>query len=227
MRFHHTLLVLAAVAALPATSAPAADLLIVRPLDTAAITIDSGLSFAALAGENNARRNAASPAALAARVFHPHFGAAFARAARRIEVIDSSAAPAPFDDPDSSRFRLVVTSLRFTQATRAVARRTVPPSPPGFDPTTGQMTPGVRRAYSEGPGLMTTLTATAAWVIRDVHGDSTFRAGEAAGSASFRGDAHDARRADWDKAARDLALDLLRRTPFAPGDGPLPHEERP
>src|SRR5690606_4557239 len=97
---------------------------------------------------------------------------------------------------------------------RTVARRTVPPSPVGFDPATGLLTPGVRRAYSEGPGRMTTLTATAMWEVRDHASGSLLAAGEASGSGEFRGEPG---RADWDKAARELALDILRQTPFTPG----------
>lgn len=197
-----------------AGSRPAPDLLIVAPLDTAVVTVDPLVATTALADrEPSTRRAAPSPALSVARAFHPRFGETVARAARRVEVIDSSAARLPLLDPDSSRFSLTVTGLAFTQSTRTVARRTVPPSPPGFDPATGEMTPGVRRAYTEGPGLVTTLTVTATWVVRDRDGDSTRAAGTTSGASEFRGDA---RRSDWDKAARDLALNVLRRTPFSP-----------
>jgi hypothetical protein len=199
--------------ALSTAASPLPALLIVHPLDTAVVTLDSGLSVAALAGDKPSRRNAPSPALLVVRRFHPAFGAAIAHAARRIEVIDSSTARIPLVDPDSSRLSLVVDALSCAQTTRTVGRRTVPPSPPGFDPTTGAMTPGVRRAYSEGPGLMTTLTATATWRIHDREGDSTVLSGRATGATTFRGAP---RRSDWEQAARTLALQVLSQTPFSP-----------
>jgi hypothetical protein len=188
------------------------DLLFVPPLDTTAVVVDSTVSVAALESAKAARRNAPSPAALVAREVYPHFGAALARAARGVEVIDSSAA-ASQGDPDSSRFRLVIQSFEVSQASRTVARRTVPPSPPGFDPATGEMTPGVRRAYSEGPGKMTTLTATAAWHLWDLAGDSVLASGKASGATVFRGDAQ---RKNWNEAARELAMSLLQQTKFSP-----------
>lgn len=203
---------------LTATAEPTQDLLLVLPLDTAVVAVDSNVSVSALP-RGSSRRDAAapSPAPRIARGFHPAFGSAIFYAARGVEVIDSSAATAPFDDPDSSRYSLVIEALHFSQTTRTVARRTVPPSPPGFDPATGMMTPGVHRAYSEGPGRMTTLSVSASWSIRDHAGDSALVTGDAVGTTVFRGDA---RRVDWEAAARVLALDLLRRTPFSPDDVP-------
>lgn len=218
------------------------DLLLVLPLDTAAVAVDSGVS-ATLAKESKAaqraRRPAVSPAAHIARVFHPVFGDAIAHAARGVEVVDSSAAtrfpasPASAASPatetgagmgvtiprdvDSSRYVLTLDAVKVTRSTRTVARRTVPRSQPDFNPTTGLLTPGVRRSYSEGPGRMTTLTATASWRVWDHAGDSALVTGEAVGTTVFRGTA---RRTDWEAAARVLALDLLRRTPFTPDDTP-------
>lgn len=214
------------------------DLLLVLPLDTAVVAVDSGAS-ATLAHESKAaqraRRPAVSPAAHIARVFHPVFGDAIAHAARGVEVVDSSAAtrfpasPAspPTEtkpgmsviprDADSSRYVLTLDAVKVTRTTRTVARRTVPRSQPDFNPTTGLLTPGVRRSYSEGPGRMTTLTATASWRVWDHAGDSALVTGEAVGTTVFRGTA---RRTDWEAAARVLALDLLRRTPFTPDDTP-------
>lgn len=204
---------------LTATAEPAPDLLLVLPLDTAFVTVDSNVALSGL--PRNSRRDvASSPAPRIARGFHPAFGSAVFHAARGVEVIDSSAAIAPFDDPDSSRYALAIEALRFSQSTRTVARRTVPPSPPGFDPTTGLLTPGVRRAYTEGPGRMTTLSVSASWSIRDRAGDSTLASGEASGLAFFRGQP---RRGDWEAAARDLALNVLRQTSFTPGGPALPN----
>jgi hypothetical protein len=213
------------------------DLLIVWPLDTAVVQLDSGVPTEPLLGERNKRR-APSSAFRIAREFHPRFGAAVALAARNVGVIDSSAAGAEvlslgervrlpdtaagtiltFDlpvaaDADSARYALVFGSLAITQESKSVARRFVPPSPPGFDPATGQMTPGLRSGYMEGPGLMTTLTATAAWVIWDRDAGVAVAHGTAVGNSSFRGDA---RRSNWDEAARELAKDVLRQTPFSP-----------
>lgn len=198
------------------------DLLLVLPLDTALVALDSGVSVAALTDGESARRNAPSPAALVARRFHPTFGKAIAHAARGVEVIDSSAANAPvtWPDADSSRFTMAIEILTITQEVRTVARRTVPRSLPDFDPTTGLLTPGVRRSYSEGPGRMTTLTATATWTLWDHASARAFAAGQAAGTVEFRGDAQRATVRDWEAAARALALDVLRRTPFAPDDVP-------
>lgn len=223
------------------------DLLIILPLDTAAVTYDDETPVDALATEEDnkrpARRAVTSPAVHIARVFHPAFGAAVAHAARRVEVIDSSAAAVPCDDPDWSRYRLIVETLHLSHATATVARRTVPPSPPGFDPATGMMTPGVRRAYTEGPGRMTTLKAVASWTLHDTRGEApaarqngdardtvhvqVIAAGTATGTAVFRGDAGDARRTDWEAAARALALDVLAQTAFAPGGFPPPPHRDP
>lgn len=230
------LLPFGALAALAANPAPA-DLLLVWPLDTAVVSIDSSVSTAVLTTGKAARRAAPSPALLVAREFHPRFGAAIAHAARRVEVVDSSAAnpdplrvfenvrlkPAGGDsvtfslpvvpDADSARYALVLGALSFSRMTKTVARRFVEPSPPKFDPATGEMTPGRHKGYSEGPGRMTTLAARASWVVWDRDAGVALAVGTATGSASFRGEA---RRPDWDEAARELAKDLLRQTPFTP-----------
>lgn len=200
----------------------AQPLLLVLPLDTLLVTVAPGVSVAALTDGKPARRNVPSPAALLARALHPAFGKAIAHAARGVEVIDSSAArpPVTWPDPDSSRFTLVVEDLTVTQEARTVARRTVPRSLPDFDPTTGLLTPGGHRSYSEGPGRMTTLTATATWSVWDHAGDSALAAGTALGTTEFRGDARRATVRDWEAAARALALDVLRRTPFTPDGTP-------
>lgn len=227
---------LTALALLTGTSAArdAQDLLLVLPLDTAVLVVDSGVPVDALRIKKTSRRDKPSPNARVARAFHPAFGDAIAHAARGVDVIDSSAAHATvtWPDADSSRYVLIIESLAISRSTRTSARRTVPPSPPHFDPTTGLLMPGVRRSYSEGPARVTTLTAVAAWSIRDQagngendekDGDSVVATGTATGTTEFRGDA---RRADWSDAARALALDLLRHTSFAPDDVP-PARTRP
>lgn len=215
------------------------DLLIVWPLDTAVVSIDSSVATEALNPGRTARhpRSSPSPAALVAREFHPRFGAAVAHAARQVEVVDSSAAPSQLlslfevvrlrlpsgdtaafalpvvADADSARFALVLGKLSVTTSNKTVARRFVEPSPAGFDPATGEMTPGRHKGYSEGPGKMTTLTARATWVIWDRNAGVPVALGKATAASSFRGAS---RKPDWDEVARELAKDVLRQSPFTP-----------
>jgi len=202
------LAILLAVVAATATAATAAtatssEKLFVLPLDTGVVALDSGLTTAALTREEDT--GSFSPLALVARAFQPRFAAAVARAARRVDAVRSA---------DSSvRYELRLDSLGFSLRTRLAGRRFVPPSPPAFDPATNEMSPGDRSGHAEGPGWMSTLTATAAWTLRDRAGDSVLARGTSAGAASFRGDA---RREDWNRAARELAKAVLRGTPFSP-----------
>lgn len=198
-------------AAFPIIATPT-DLLLVAPLDTAAVSLHGAVPTSALQDDKDARR-AYSPAALIARGFHPRFSAAIALAARGIVVIDLSAPGAAARTEDSARYTLRVHALTVSQTTRTVARRTIPPEPPGFDPATGQMTPGTRRAHTEGPGQVSTLTATASWVLWDNAGDSAFVHSTSAGTSAYRGEAA---RHNWDEAARELAKALLHKTPFSP-----------
>jgi hypothetical protein len=193
------------------TLAVSSDRVLVAPLDTAAVSLDGAVPTSALQDDEEARRT--SPAALIAREFHPRFGAAIALAARGIVVIDLSTPGAAARTEDTARYSLRVHALTVSQTTRTVARRTIPPEPPGFDPATGQMTPGTRRARTEGPGQMSTLTATASWVLWDNAGDSAFVHATSAGASTYRGEAA---RHNWDEAARELAKALLHKTPFSP-----------
>jgi hypothetical protein len=235
-----TIVILGTIALLPreaaAEEATANDLLIVWPIDSTEITIDNSVSTAALLTQNSRRRGDDLPVELVARSF-TLFGDALSRAARNVDVIDSSAAPLSrlfpnrivtaysaesgtlaFSlprqrDAESARYALVLRQLSFSQETRTVARRTVAPSPPGFDPATGMLTPGIRRAYTEGPGRITTLTVKRRWLIWDYSTEAALLVGTAQGTSSFRGDA---RRSNWDEAVRALAKDLLRQTNFSP-----------
>lgn len=175
----------------------------VLPLDTLVVTLDSGLSASALEREEDA--GSPSSAALVARAFHPRFASAVARAARRVDVVR------PADS--SARYALRLDSLGFSLRARTVGRRFVPPTPPGFDPATGEMSPGERSGHVEGPGWVNTLSATAKWTLRDREADSVLAHGTSTGAASFRGDAG---RDDWNRAARELAKAVLRGTPFSP-----------
>ncbi len=198
-RLHGFLFLLAVSTAHPAPES-ALDRLRVASLDTSVVGSDSAFSAAPPAdGEGETP----SLAAFVADAFHPRFAATVARAARGVR---------PARDTNA-RYVLSLDSLAFSTRSRAVARRFVPPSPPGFDPATGEATPGERRGRVEGPGLMNTLTATARWTLWDRAGDSAAARGIATGSSSFRAEA---RRGDWEAAARELALAVLRETPFAP-----------
>lgn len=245
MRFHpFTSLVAltACMAVAPQAAAPTPpDLLLILPLDTAHVAVAADVSTAALGPETStrpsSRKTAPSPTLLVARAVFPAFGVSLARMMNAgqgadqimggIEAIDSSASRMALTevDVDSSRYRLVIDTLHVAQSARTVARRTVPPSPPAYDPTTGTMTPGVRRATTEGPGRMTTLTLTAAWTIVDrtanVEANPILARGTAVGRIEFRGGMSDARLADWEAAARALALDLMKTPPFVtPKAGP-------
>jgi|GEM_PF-3152004 len=247
-RYSSLIALTASLAVVPHAAPTPPDLLLILPVDTARVVLDSTTSTAALGPETPARasrKSTPSPAALVARVVFPVFGAAVTRMTSAgdgaggmmggLEAIDSSASRMAVTDvdADSARYRLVIDTLRVTQSTRTVARRTVPPTPPAYDPTTGMMTPGVRRAITEGPGRVTTLTLNAAWSILDraagrgvdrtAEGDANpiLARGTATGRADFRGGMADARRADWEAAARALALDLTRTPPFTtPKAGP-------
>jgi hypothetical protein len=178
--------------------------LLVLPLDTAAVFIDSGLATLALVHEDDTPALAA-PRALIARRFYPTFTTAVSRAARRVDV-------ARFPD-SSARYVLRIDSLGFSRRTRTVGRRFVPPSPPEFDPATGEMSAGDRTGHAEGPGWMNTLTATAKWNLWDRARDSSVARGVSSGASEFRGDAT---REAWNAAARELAKAILRGTPFSP-----------
>jgi hypothetical protein len=208
-----TLLLCSTVLASTATEKPPASLFL-PPLDTTVVKLDSSVSTATLA-EEKVRRNGPSPSALVAQQFYPRFGAAFALAIRHAEVVDSSAAGSNgFDTARTAPdYTLAIGYLSLAQTSKTVARQFVAPSPPAFDPATGQMTPGLHRGYSEGPGIVSTLTATVAWTIRDRAADTALAHGTAVGSASFRGEA---RKAHWDEAARELAKNILYQTRFAP-----------
>ena len=195
------------------TGYPVPDLLFVGPLDTAVVRVDSTVDASVLASSKT-RRQAPSDAALIARKFYPSFGGAVALAARKVEVIDSSAAaPASPSNPDSARYLLVIQALSFSQSSVNVPRRYLPPTPPAFDPATGEMKPGNRKGYAEGPGRVTTLTARAQWVLWDNTARATAARGTATGESSYRGSAG---KAQWDETARELAKALLRQTAFTP-----------
>jgi hypothetical protein len=186
--------------------------LAITPTDTAVVRVDSTVDRTGLIPTRKMRA-APSPAAQVAAKFHPAFAEAIRRAARNVEVV---ATPDP--SPDSARYELSLTSLTFSQATVGVARRFHPPTPPSYDPATGEMNPGERKGYAEGPGRETTLTAQAQWVIRDRNtgvpaGKSGAARGAASGSASTRGEIGTSQ---WDEAARELAKDILRQSNFAP-----------
>ncbi len=206
------------------------DLMWVPPLDTSGIVFADRADPVAVFHRGPAR-TAPSPALLVAREFQPRFGAAIALASRNVDVIDSSAASLepldgarelesgaatfrlPAADADSSRYVLLIGSLDFSFESRNMPRRYVRPTPPSFDPATGQLEPGIRKGYTEGAGIMNTLSVTATWMIRDNAGDSVLAHGTASGSSTFR---RDARSANWAEAARELAKDVLRQTPFTP-----------
>ncbi len=217
------------------------DLLLVWPLDTAIVSLDSSVSTdvltEGLTAGKPARLSRSSPALLVTRAFHPRFGEAIAHAARKVDVVDSSAANASLwsvaeevrvrlangdsatfalpvaADADSARYAMVLGRLAFSERTKTMGRRFLEPTPPGFDPATGEMTPGRHKGYSEGPGKWTTLTAKTVWLIWDRNAGVPVVAGTATASALFRGSA---RKSDWDEVARELAKDLLRQTPFTP-----------
>jgi hypothetical protein len=196
-------------------SAAPRERLRVLPLDTTVVVLDTGISTLALIPENDDLSSDAEPvshAVLISKEFHPRFAMAVARAARRVDVVVFAHAAGD----TSSRYELRLDSLGFSQRTRAVGRRFVPPSQPEFDPATGEMTPGERRGHAEGPGRVTTLAATAKWVLWNRAGDSALTTGISTGAASFRGDSDDVRREHWSKAARELAKSVLRGTPFSP-----------
>jgi hypothetical protein len=192
-------------------AAPPPDLLFVGPLDTAVVRLDSGVDASVLASAKASRRPL-SEAALIARNFHPKFGEAVSRAARKVEVIDSSGALSS-RDPDSSRYVLVLKALSFSRSSVNVPRRYHPPTPPVFDPATGSMNPGNRKGYAEGPGRVTTLNARAQWVLWDNAARSPAARGTASGSSSYRGEAG---KGQWEEAARELAKDVLKQTGFSP-----------
>jgi hypothetical protein len=234
LRFFLSLILLLGVF-LSASAKTPIEALLVAPLDTLAVRLDSTVDATALANAS-ARRKAPSGPALVARTFHPAFGAAIALAARKVEVLDSSAAAAPgaprllrfsldktsgdsltFAVPvlpaDSARYVLVLGRLAFSQATVSVPRRYLPPTEPAFDPATGTLTPGNRKGYAEGPGRVTTLTARAHWLIWDNTTQAPAVRGVAAGESSFRGSAG---KNHWEKAARELAKSLLKQTDYSP-----------
>jgi hypothetical protein len=241
-RFHTlltvTILALTAAPLLAAETVPL-EMLIVWPLDTAVVSVDSSVATEALSVGRSARhsRSAPSPTSRIARNFYPRFGTAIAHAARKVDVVDSSSADlgllslfeevrlrlpggdsATFAlpvaaDADSARYALVLGRLAFTATTKTVARRFVEPTTPDFDPATGEMTPGRHKGYSEGPGKLTTLKARALWVIWDRDAGVPVASGKATAAAAFRGDA---RKPDWDEVAQELAKDILRQTPFTP-----------
>jgi hypothetical protein len=192
-------------------AAPVPDLLFVGPLDTAVVRVGSTLDASVLASPKPSRLPP-SPAALVARHFHPRFGEAVGMAARKVGVIDSSAALSA-RDPDSSRYVLLLKSLSFSESSVTVPRRYLPPTPPVFDPATGAMSPGNRKGYSEGPGRVTTLTARAQWIVWDNVARAPAARGTASGASSYRGAAG---KSQWDEAARELAKAILRQTAFSP-----------
>lgn len=183
----------------------AAERLRVLPLDTAVVRVDTAFAAATDLFRSENDSSATSPRAFVARVFHPRFAAAVARAARRVVV-------APETDT-AARYALRIDSIGFSVSARAMGRRFVPPSPPEFDPATGEMSPGDRSGRMEGPGWMNTLSAVARWTLWDRVGDSALEHGTSTGSATYRGDAQ---RGDADLAARVLAKAVLRATPFSP-----------
>ncbi len=190
-------LLLAALAAAQAAPGPEPLPLRVLPPDTNIVAFDSAAAAAIPEEERGDAR------AWIVRTFQPRFEAVVARAARGAKVTGDSAA----------RLHLRLDSLAFSLRARMVARRSIPPSSPGFDPATGEATPGQRHGRVEGPGWVNELSAAARWTLWDREGDSALARGTASGSASFRGDA---RRGDWEEAARELAIEILRGTPFAP-----------
>jgi len=192
------------------------ELLYIGPVDTAQITVDSSVDANVLVSAKVLRRKP-SAAAIVAKKWYPVFGAAMTMAARTVEVIDSSAA-ARVTGNDSARYFLVLSGLTITQTTKSVPRRFVPPTQPEFDPTTGVMNPGDRKGHAEGPGRETSLTASAQWILWDntkrVNGVvSPAARGAASGTSTFRGSTG---KSQWDEAARELAKDILRQTPFSP-----------
>jgi hypothetical protein len=233
MRFPVRLLAL-----LPALAAADAPLLLIWPLDTTVVTFDSSASTASLIRETDAKKHPPSPAALITRELSLGFGLPKTTThGHRVQIVDSSRAnPAvlsPFEtvrascagcgdsasfrvplavDADSSRYVLVIGALSFSSKSRTVGRRFVPPSPPGIDPVTGEMTPGLHKGYPEGPGLMTTLTATAAWVIWDRGKNAAHAVGRDSGASTFRGEA---RPAHWHEASRNLAAAIRGKAGFA------------
>lgn len=198
------------------TSETPPDQLYLGPVDTAQITVDSSADATVLVSAKVLRRNP-SAAAIVAKKWYPVFGAAVTMAARKVEVIDSSAAGS-VTATDSARYTLVLSGLTITQNTKSVPRRFVPPTPPEYDPTTGIMNPGDRKGHAEGPGRETSLTASAQWILWDntkrVNGVvSPAARGAASGTSTFRGSTG---KSQWDEAARELAKDVLRQTPFTP-----------
>lgn len=213
------------------------EALYLPPLDPSVVDLDSSLRSETLEHLDDASPRAArgaSAQARAARAFYPVFGAAVARAARKVEVIDSSAGtfapparrlllrrgpgdstayPLPAPTADSARFTLVVGALRVTELHENLPRRFVPPKEPEFDPTTGVLDPGHRRGYAEGPGLFTHLQARAEWLVWDARLGAVAHRGTASGLATVRGEPA---RAQWEELARDLAKGVLRSTPFSP-----------
>jgi hypothetical protein len=190
--------------------------LLVWPLDTAGVTVGEGVDLAVFVNGKSARatREKLAPKSLVAARFFPAFGDAVAHAARDVHVADSSAAARVTpEDHAAADYMLVVRPLEISQESRTVARRSRAPEPPGFDPATGEMTPGTRWPISEGPGLMTTLTARAGWVLWDRAADTALAHGTAKGASSFRDEVG---KAHWNEAARELAKDLLYQTRFAP-----------
>lgn len=181
------------------------------PLTASAVAVDSVAAASLPAPEGDDPPGGA--AVRVRREFHPVFGQAVATAARRVRVAVRDADAPGSAAADSVRYLLTVESLAITGVERAAPRRFVPPEPAGFDPATGRMTTGSRHGRTEGPGLATTVTARAVWSLRDLAADSLSLRGEAEAHVRFR---REAGRDDWNRIARDLALDLLRRTPFAP-----------
>src|SRR5215217_1106366 len=239
MRLPLLVSVLAASIFAAAPGAAPVEALYLSPLDTAVVTLDSSLrreSLDALDAPPSgalARRASTTPEGQVARSFHPLFGEAIARAARKVEAIDSTSAgprPAPrslrfargrdtllfrFPAPvaDSARYLLVVGSLTLKESYEHSARRFVPPTEPEFDPTMGAVRPGNRKGYIEGPGRFTRLEARAEWLIWDEVTGTATRRGVATGKASARGEPT---RAQWEELARALAKDVLKRTAFSP-----------
>jgi hypothetical protein len=182
----------------------AAEKLRVLALDTAVVRADTG--FAATAARLYAPEAPDSGlGAIVAQAFHPRFADAVTRAARRVVV-------APAKDT-GSRYTLRIDSLALSTRSRATGRRFVPPSPPEYDPATGEMSPGDRSGRMEGPGWTGTLSAVARWTLWDRAGDSALARGTSTGTSTYRGEAG---RGDVDRAARELAKAVLRATPFSP-----------
>lgn len=186
-----------------------AESLRVPPLDGAVVRADSGFAAAAASllasGEDTSRPSNSGVGARVVHAFHPPFSGAVARAARRVKVSTAQ--------DTLARYALRIDSLSLSVRKRATGRRFVPPSPPEFDPATGEMSPGDRSGRMEGPGWTGTLSAVAQWTLWDRGGDSAVARGISMGASSFRGDAG---RGDLDRAARELAKAVLRATPFAP-----------